>query len=153
MKAMSRLSAPDIRHSLPMSLPKSMPTLPKGMAKAARRRARRTADDLQTWARSMQPKRMGRSTPAFLGSAPKKLAQHKTALIIAGGALIGLTAAGLIARSVVRARRAKGNGLDKDSPLRPADQLGRDNAQQGESGGLAEFAQARKGAASYPSGV
>jgi hypothetical protein len=149
MKAMSRLSAPDIRRSLTEHMPKSMPSLPKGMAKTARRGARRTADDLQAWAKTMQRRR----APTFLGVAPKRLAQHRTALIIAGGALIGLTAAGLIARSVVRARRAKGNGLDKDSPLRPADQLGRDNAQQGESGGLAEFAQARKGAASYPSGV
>lgn len=113
---------------------------PKDMAEAGRRSVRQAAEGLGGLARSLAARR-----PAAMAAAGKFGRRNRTVLI-AGGAMLGLAAAGLLARSAIRAAQAKRRRLKGNGSMRlatPASQLGRDAAHQGESGGLAEYAEAR----------
>ena len=120
---------------------------PRDLADTMGKQARGTIDDLRDLAASFIDK-----TPRSRLAEARSFGRRNSNLLIAGGAVLGLAAGGLVVRALMRKAQARRLIAETEGQTpTPADELGRDAAYQGESGGLAEFAKPE--AATFPRAV
>jgi hypothetical protein len=114
---------------------------PRELADAAGRQARGTMDDLRDLATSFLDK-----GPRGRLAEARSFGRRNSGLLIAGGAVLGLAAGGLVVQALMRKAKARRlNAETEGQAPTPADKLGRDPAHQGESAGLAEFVKPESG--------